>query len=86
MAGEAGTGRRQVRASCWIRVSQPWGNIGQFNAVLEITTVATGVTDGTSNTFMISEKVPRPLTGTVETISHRVPRGTCWSESLPGSR
>jgi hypothetical protein len=61
MTGEEGTGRRQLRASCWIRVSQPWGTIGHVDAVLEITTASTGVTDGTSNTFLIGEKIVRPL-------------------------
>lgn len=63
MAAEDGTGRRQVRASCWIRVSQPWGTVGELDAALEIATVSTGVTDGTSNTFMIGEKYVRPLHG-----------------------
>ncbi len=63
MAGEDGTGRRQLRASCWIRVSHPWGRIGDVDAVLEITSFQTGVTDGTSNTFFAGEELVRPLHG-----------------------
>jgi hypothetical protein len=57
MAGEAGTGRRQLQATCWVRVSQPWGPLGDVKAVLEIVSVPTGVTDGMSTTILLSEAV-----------------------------
>ncbi|HSE32030.1 MAG TPA: hypothetical protein VLA93_10700 [Pyrinomonadaceae bacterium] len=53
LIGEEGTGRRQLRASCWIRVGGPWA--GRASATLEIIEASSGITDGTSNTVLVGE-------------------------------
>jgi hypothetical protein len=52
--GEEGTGRVQLRASCWIRVSQPWTKIDGLAVSLETIEIS----DGTSNTIMVGEVMP----------------------------
>jgi hypothetical protein len=52
LVGEEGTGRRQLRASCWIRVGGPWA--GRASATLEIID-SSGITDGACNTFLVGE-------------------------------
>jgi hypothetical protein len=58
MVGEQGTGRRQLRASCWIRVNGPWAR--SASATLETIETSTGITDGASNTFLNGEHPPTP--------------------------
>lgn len=58
LAGEEGTGRRQLRASCWIRVDGPWSRMDDLSATLEIIRMSSGITDGTSNTIIVSERRP----------------------------
>ena len=58
LTGETGTGRRQLRASCWIRVSGPWTR--RASATIEIIDSSTGITDGASNTFLNGEHPPTP--------------------------
>lgn len=53
LEGEEGTGRRQLRASCWIRVNGPWD--GKASATLEVIEASRGITDGASNTLLVSE-------------------------------
>lgn len=55
------TGRRQLRASCWVRVATPWANVGGIVATQEILapgTLKTGIVDGASNTFLAGERPP----------------------------
>jgi hypothetical protein len=58
LVSEEGTGRRQLRASCWIRVGGPWAS--RASATLEIIDSSTGITDGASNTFLNGEHPPTP--------------------------
>lgn len=54
LSGEEGTGRVQLRASCYIRVAQPWTRIEGLAVSLETIEIS----DGTSNTIMVSEVMP----------------------------
>ena len=53
LVSEEGTGRRQLRASCWIRVGGPWAR--GASATLEIIEASTGTTDGAVNTLAVGE-------------------------------
>jgi hypothetical protein len=53
LVSEESTGRRQLRASCWIRVGGPWAR--RASATLEIIEASSGITDGASNTFLVGE-------------------------------
>jgi hypothetical protein len=53
LVSQEGTGRRQLRASCWIRVGGPWAD--RASATLEIIEASSGRTDGASNTFLVGE-------------------------------
>jgi hypothetical protein len=57
--GEDGTGRVQLRASCYIRVAQPWKKIDGLAVSME----TIEITDGTSNTIFVGEVVPTPGDG-----------------------
>jgi hypothetical protein len=64
--GEAGTGRRQLRASCYVRVAGPWSHLDGIVATQEILapgTRQTSVVDGASNTFLVGERPPAPAGG-----------------------
>ncbi|HEX6729672.1 MAG TPA: hypothetical protein VF074_06665 [Pyrinomonadaceae bacterium] len=54
LAGEEGTGRRQLRSSCWIRVGGPWA--GKASATIEIIEGSSGKTDGLVNTLAVGER------------------------------
>jgi hypothetical protein len=58
LASEENTGRREVRASCWVRVDSPWARVEGIAATLEIIQVSTGITDGLSNTIFVGERPP----------------------------
>ncbi|MGI8997977.1 MAG: hypothetical protein ACR2GW_15045 [Pyrinomonadaceae bacterium] len=49
LAGEAGTGRLQLRASCYVRVAVPYKKIDGFAASMEI------IEDGLSTTILLAE-------------------------------
>ena len=53
LAGEEGTGRLQLRASCYIRMAQPWLKVDGLAVSLE----TIDITDGTSNTFLAGEHI-----------------------------
>ena len=57
--GEEGTGRLQLRASCYIRVAQPWRKTDGLAISMETIEIA----DGTSNTILVSEVIPTPSGG-----------------------
>jgi hypothetical protein len=59
VTGEEGTGRVQLRASCWIRVSQPWTKIDGLAVSLETIEIS----DGTSNTILVAEVFPSSADG-----------------------
>ena len=54
LSGEEGTGRVQLRASCYIRVAQPWQKVDGLAISME----TIEITDGTSNTVMVGEVIP----------------------------
>jgi hypothetical protein len=56
LTGEEGTGRRELRASCWVRVDGPWARMDDPVATLEIIQVSSGISDGLSNTLLVAER------------------------------
>ena len=58
-SGEEGTGRLQLRASCYIRMAQPWLRIDGLAVSMETIEIA----DGTSNTILASEVIHHPVDG-----------------------
>ncbi|MBA3713636.1 MAG: hypothetical protein H0W76_14475 [Pyrinomonadaceae bacterium] len=52
LAGEAGTGRLQLRASCYVRVAVPEKKLDGFVASVEI------IEDGLSSTLLVAESLP----------------------------
>ena len=54
LSGEEGTGRVQLRASCYIRVAQPWQKVDGLAVSMETIEIS----DGTSNTFLAGEVIP----------------------------
>ena len=58
-SGEEGTGRLQLRASCHIRMAQPWRRIDGLAVSMETIEIV----DGTSNTILVGEVIHHPVGG-----------------------
>jgi hypothetical protein len=54
LSGEEATGRVQLRASCYIRMAQPWQNVDGLAVSMETIEIS----DGTSNTILVAEVIP----------------------------
>ena len=59
LPGEAGTGRLQLRATCYISKAEPWKEIDGLVVSMEIISIS----DGTSNTILVSEVIHPSTTG-----------------------
>jgi hypothetical protein len=59
LAGEAGTGRLQLRASCYIRMAEPPKKIDRLVVTMETISIS----DGASNTILVSQTIHYSHTG-----------------------